>query len=72
VRNPGTDDVGKRAADSDTKADSSARGASRNESSSVKLDLDVILAKISSGGLQSLTDDERTFLARETERRRGS
>jgi hypothetical protein len=38
----------------------------------VKLDLDVILAKISSGGLQSLTDDERTFLARETERRRGS
>jgi hypothetical protein len=36
------------------------------------MDLDVILAKISGGGLQSLTDEERKFLARETERRRGS
>jgi hypothetical protein len=36
------------------------------------MDLDVILAKISGGGLASLTEAERTFLARETERRRGS
>ncbi len=72
VRKAGPGDVGNRGSDSDESVDTAARGTARNEASSVKMDLDVILAKISGGGLQSLTDEERKFLARETERRRGS
>jgi hypothetical protein len=40
-------------------------------SPALPLSLDEVLAKISRGGLASLSDAERAFLARETERRRG-
>lgn len=40
-------------------------------SPSTPMNLDEVLAKISRGGLASLSDAEREFLSRETERRRG-
>ena len=48
------------------------QGPASDVAPKLAMDLDVILAKISGGGLASLTEAERTFLARETERRRGS
>jgi len=63
-RGVGSDDVARPSA--------SAQGPASDVAPKLAMDLDVILAKISGGGLASLTEAERTFLARETERRRGS